>query len=68
MIIGSRGIYFTDYTSANITKDVCEFKDPNGATLLIDAITLVHMYELMKFHLQKEGSWHLVDQSTNKKL
>lgn len=57
MKITSTGVYFDSYVGASIAPTVCAFDDRDGATLLIDAATLVRMYELVRFDLERRGGW-----------
>lgn len=57
MKITSTGAHFDNYVSASPSATVCAFDDRDGATLLIDTPTLVRMYELVKFDLERRGGW-----------
>lgn len=57
MKIASTGVYFDNYVNASPSSYTCAFTDRDGATLLIDAATLVRMYELVKFDLERRGGW-----------
>ena len=57
MKITSTGVAFRDYVSACPSPTICSFTDRDGATLLIDTPTLVRMYELVRFDLERRGGW-----------
>lgn len=57
MKITSTGVHFDSYVGASIAPTVCAFDDRDGATLLIDTIALVRMYELARFDLERRGGW-----------
>ena len=58
MKITSNGVMFEgQYTSASPSPGVCRFVDRDGASLLIEARTLVAMYELVRFDLERRGGW-----------
>lgn len=60
MKITDCGVIFDDYVSARPNAGYCHFKDASGSTLLIPVTTLVRMYELVKFDLERSGSWETV--------
>lgn len=62
MKITNNGALFADYRSASPGVDLSSFTDRDGATLLIDTATLVRMYELCKFDLERRGGWVAVMQ------
>lgn len=58
MKITDRGVVFEGcYRSANPSTGFCSFTDKDGATLLIEASTIVRMYEIVKFDLERRGGW-----------
>jgi len=60
MKINSTGVMFCDYRGASPGIDFSSFTDEDGATLLIDTATLVRMYELCKFDLERRHGWAAV--------
>ena len=60
MQIASRGVVFEDYNGASPSTGYCSFTDKDGATLLIKAATLVRMYEIVKFDLERRHGWEAV--------
>jgi hypothetical protein len=60
MQVTDKGVFFTDYRSASPGVGVSSFTDRDGATLFIDTGTLVRMYELCKFDLERRGGWAAV--------
>ncbi len=60
MQITNKGVFFEDYVSASPSTGYCSFNDKDGTTLLIPATTLVKMYELVKFDLERRGGWDTV--------
>jgi hypothetical protein len=60
MKITDRGLVFEGYRCASPSTGYCSFTDKGGATLLIEATTLVKMYELVKFDLERRGGWQAV--------
>ncbi len=60
MQITKNGLIFSDYQWASPGIDFSSFTDKDGATLLIDTDTLVRMYELCKFDLERRGGWAAV--------
>lgn len=60
MHITKNGLIFCDYQGASPGIDFSSFTDKDGATLLIDAATLVRMYELCKFDLERRHGWAAV--------
>lgn len=60
MKITSTGVYFDGYVNASPSSATCAFTDRDGATLLIDTATLVRMYELVRFDLERRGGWAAV--------
>lgn len=57
MLITRSGVTFSGYQSASPGSMVSSFTDEHGASLLIDTATLVRMYELVKFDLERRGGW-----------
>lgn len=60
MKLTERGVVFEGYRSANPSTGYCSFTDHDGATLLIEATTIVRMYEIIKFDLERRGGWQAV--------
>lgn len=60
MKITDRGVFFEDYLGCSPSTGVCSFTDIEGATLLIQATTLVKMYEIVKFDLERRNGWNFV--------
>lgn len=60
MRITANGVTFENYRSASPGEYVSTFTDSDGATLLIDTVTLVRMYELCKFDLERRNGWDSV--------
>jgi len=61
MKITDRGVVFEGmYRSANPSTGYCSFTDQDGATILIEAATIVRMYEIIKFDLERRGGWKQV--------
>jgi len=60
MKLTERGVVFEGYRSANPSTGYCSFTDRDGATLLIEATTVVRMYEIIKFDLERRGGWQAV--------
>lgn len=60
MKLTSNGILFEGYKLASPDTHICRFTDKDGATLLIKTTTLVRMYELAKFDLERNGAWEYV--------
>lgn len=65
MKISEAGTYFEDYVSARPGTFISRFTDSEGATLLIPTALLVKMYELVKFDLERSGSWKNVQSQLN---
>lgn len=63
MNITSGGVTFEEYVRANPSAWYSEFTDADGATLRIKTTTLIKMYELVKFDLERQGSFETVVQS-----
>ena len=57
MKITRNGVLFESYVSASPASTISAFTDRDGATLLIDTATLVRMYELVRFDLERRGGW-----------
>ena len=57
MKINGHGLMFADYILASPGAQVSTFTDSDGATLRIDTLTLVRMYELCKFDLERRNLW-----------
>lgn len=60
MKITNNGVIFTDYQRASPGTITSSFTDRDGATLLIDTGTLIRMYDLCKFDLERKGAWSSV--------
>lgn len=60
MKITERGIIFEGYRGASPSTGYCSFTDRDGATLLIEATTVIRMYEIIKFDLERRGGWQAV--------
>ena len=60
MNITANGVKFDNYRSASPSVYMSTFTDYEGATLLIDTATLVKMYELCKFDLERRNGWAAV--------
>ena len=60
MKLTNRGIVFECYRNASPSSDYCSFTDTDGATLIIKTSTLVRMFELVKFDLERNGAWEYV--------
>lgn len=60
MKINVNGVTFDNYRSASPGVYLSTFTDAEGATLLIDTATLVRMYELCKFDLERRNGWAAV--------
>jgi hypothetical protein len=57
MKFSRNGFTFDAYRSASPGVQMSSFTDADGATLHIDTATLVQMYELVKFDLQRRSGW-----------
>jgi hypothetical protein len=60
MQILKEGVLFDDYIKAHPNCYTSTFTDKDGATLIINTTTLIHMYELCKFELTRRGEWDSV--------
>lgn len=60
MQLTDHGLIFDDYRGANPSTGYCSFTDKDGATLLIKTTTLVRMYEVVKFDLERRCGWQQV--------
>lgn len=61
MKITDRGVVFEGmYRGASPSTGYCSFTDQDGATFLIEAATLVRMYEIVKFDLERRNGWDYV--------
>lgn len=60
MQITKNGVIFDNYQSASPGIGFSSFTDKDGATLIIDTATLVRMYELCKFDLERRNVWNAV--------
>ena len=56
MKLTNRGIVFECYRNASPSREYCSFTDTDGATLIIKTSTLVRMFELVKFDLERNGA------------
>lgn len=57
MKVTANGVVFDNYRGASPGFPYSAFRDHDGATLLIDTATLVRMYDLCKFDLERRGLW-----------
>ncbi len=62
MKITDNGIIFEDYKAASPSTGYCLFVDVDGAKFLIKAETIVNMYNLIKFDLERRSGWEEVMQ------
>ena len=60
MNITNNGVFFRDYVTASSGSHISTFTDKDGARLCIDTTTLIHMYELVKFDLERSNEWNSV--------
>ena len=60
MKITSNGLVFEDYNSANPSQTYSTFTTPEGVKLHIKTTTLVKMYSLVQFDLERRGVWQYV--------
>lgn len=60
MKITKNGVLFINYRTAAPGTHLSSFTDGDGGTLLISTQTLVRMYELVKFDLEKRNCWQIV--------
>ncbi len=61
MKITDRGVVFEgDYKGASPSTSYCSFTDAEGAKFLIEATTLVRMYEVVKADLERKNNWNYV--------
>ena len=60
MKITANGLVFEDYNSANPAQSYSTFTTPEGVKLHIKTTTLVKMYSLVQFDLERRGVWQYV--------
>ena len=60
MKITDKGLTIEDYQSANPNQYYSTFTDVDGARFSIKTTTLVKMYELVKFDLERRNGWNFV--------
>jgi hypothetical protein len=53
----STGVIFDEYVSASPDGILSGFIDRDGAVLWIPTATLIKMYELVRFDLERKGGW-----------
>lgn len=57
MKINDFGIHFEKYVTGCPDYTFSSFTDSDGARLVINSKTLIKMYELLKFDLERRGLW-----------
>jgi hypothetical protein len=57
MKVTGQGVWFSDYRQARPGPSVSAFTDALGATLNIDTVALIQMYELVKYDLKHRDQW-----------
>jgi hypothetical protein len=57
MEITNKGVVFESYRSVNPSEGYSCFTDEDGAKLLIKTTTLVKMYEIVKYDLERRNGW-----------
>lgn len=57
MLLTNKGVIFDNYVGASPDSEYSTFREESGACLTIKTTTLVRMYELVKFDLERSGCW-----------
>lgn len=66
MQLTSQGIFFEDYKLASPCTGYSRFTDKDGATLLIRTTTLIRMYEIVKYDLERRDLWDFILEEVEK--